>query len=208
MGKSQRQLEFDLHALGQLPDLLAGVQPEDLQVVGKGSVVPVRVKASGQGRNLRQGFPGVKGRPAGGVADLPTDILSRRVLPQNADDAGVSMDKPQDRFHGRGLSRAVPAKKAHNMPLFQRKAYILQGKLRVSLAKSGNLQNMLHIHPSLWFYFRVRFRKSPPRKANISTEKMLTPVAFCTGGGYNRGHVKGGPLCWLRICCICASETA
>ena len=162
MGQGQCQLECDFHALGQLPDLFAGVQPEDFQIVGKGSVVPVRVKAPGQSGDLRQSFPGIKYRSAGGVTDMSADVTAGIVLSKDTDDTAVSVDKPQNRFHSRGLSSAISAKKTHDMAFLQRKANIFQRKIWILLTKPGNLQNGSHSHPSLWLYFRTGPRKSPP----------------------------------------------
>ena len=134
MGKGQSQLEFHLHALGELPQLFAGAQMKNLQIVGEGFFIPPGVEAFGHCGNLRNGLPGVKGGTPCGVANAGADIGFVNVLSQNMHAAAIRVDKPEDGFHGCGFSGTVPAEKTHNMPFFQRKRDVFQRKAGIAPA--------------------------------------------------------------------------
>ena len=119
--KSQRQQEFDLHALAELPQALALIQRKAPQIIPVGGIIPAGIEGGRHAGDLSDPAALIVAGAPRRVADLLLDplFILGKGQPKVADLPGIGVDQPQDGFESGGFTGAIAADKAHNAACLQ-----------------------------------------------------------------------------------------
>ena len=112
----QRELVFDLHALGKLARALVLAQAEAFEAAAVHFFVPCGIKPARGVGDLAQALARVIAQAARDEANAPADLLlvAIHVLSEQRDPAGVGMHQMQQGLERGRLARAVAADEAHD----------------------------------------------------------------------------------------------
>ena len=159
VGEREGEQVFDLHAVGELFGRLALVEIEEREIALIDGVVPVAVKAAGNGGDCSEFLPVIEVHPRRDKADtlLDRQFMFPDVESPEADLPVVGRQEGEQRVERGRLTGTVAADEAGDFSLFQRETDVVKREARITFQKIFDFQHRVHFPSSC--IFRATSRK-------------------------------------------------